>query len=82
MARAMGAFDVESRRFNDRTHGIVAEFTEVIIYRKRPTGVKTGSGSTAELGAGSGRLERLPGIAYSTSRAFILFLGLREHLSC
>ena len=27
-------FDVEIRRFNDRKHGIVAEFTEVIICRK------------------------------------------------
>ena len=27
--------DVEIRRFNDRTHGIVAEFTEVVICRKR-----------------------------------------------
>ena len=28
-------FDVEIRRFNDRTHGIVAEFSDVIICRKR-----------------------------------------------
>ncbi|WP_262296545.1 hypothetical protein [Microvirga sesbaniae] len=30
-------FDVEIRRFNDRTHGIIAEFTEVIVCRKRQT---------------------------------------------
>lgn len=29
------AFDVEIKRFNDRTHGIVAEFSEVVICRKR-----------------------------------------------
>lgn len=29
-------FDVEVRRFNDKTSGIVAEFSEVIICRKRP----------------------------------------------
>jgi SAM-dependent methyltransferase len=29
-------FDVEVRRFNDRRHGIVAEFTEVIVCTKRP----------------------------------------------
>ena len=28
-------FDVEIRRFNDRTHGIVAEFSEVIVCTKR-----------------------------------------------
>lgn len=28
-------FDVEVRRFNDLTHGIVAEFSEVIVCRKR-----------------------------------------------
>jgi SAM-dependent methyltransferase len=28
-------FDVEIRRYNDRTRGIVAEFTEVVICRKR-----------------------------------------------
>jgi hypothetical protein len=27
---------VEIRRFNDRTHGIVAEFTEVLIYGNAP----------------------------------------------
>jgi SAM-dependent methyltransferase len=29
------AFDVEVRRFNDRRHGIVAEFTDVIVCAKR-----------------------------------------------
>lgn len=29
------SYDVEIRRHNDRTHGVVAEFTEVIICRKR-----------------------------------------------
>jgi SAM-dependent methyltransferase len=28
-------FDVEARRFNDRRHGVVAEFTEVIACKKR-----------------------------------------------
>jgi hypothetical protein len=36
-------FDVEVRRFNDRRHGIVAEFTEVIICKKRcPSGAGLG----------------------------------------
>jgi SAM-dependent methyltransferase len=36
-------FDVEVGRFNDRRHGIVAEFTEVIICKKRyPTGAGLG----------------------------------------
>ncbi len=29
-----GPWDVEIRRFNDRTHGIVGEFTEVLVCRK------------------------------------------------
>jgi SAM-dependent methyltransferase len=36
MIAAAAPFDVEIRRFNDRTSGIVGEFTEVIICRKRP----------------------------------------------
>ena len=28
-------FDVEIRRFSDRTHGIVAEYTDVIICMRR-----------------------------------------------
>jgi SAM-dependent methyltransferase len=31
-------FDVEIRRYDDRTHGIIGEFTEVIICRKRAQG--------------------------------------------
>jgi SAM-dependent methyltransferase len=43
------SFDVEIKRFSDRTHGVIAEFTEVIICSKPPRAVSTAATEVAEL---------------------------------
>jgi hypothetical protein len=54
---------MEIRRFTDRTHGIVAEFTESLCVGIAPHRSEDKLESTAELGSRSGRLERLRGVA-------------------
>jgi SAM-dependent methyltransferase len=41
------SFDVEIKRFSDRTHGVIAEFTEVVICSKPPRAVSTAVRSCA-----------------------------------
>jgi hypothetical protein len=56
-------FDMEIRRFTDRTYGILAEFTGSLIIGGPPHRSEDTLEYTTEPGSGSGRLERLRGLA-------------------